>query len=119
GHPRPFGLKLRLKGAPIMTRNPACPGALQFGCARAAWRRLMRTTRAEYAPRRRIDRRRNLACHADARARRLAAWIRDGRGGDQRLGVGMARVIENRIALADLHDATEIHNHDAVTDAPH
>ncbi|MDQ1080944.1 hypothetical protein QE401_003470 [Pseudoroseomonas cervicalis] len=45
--------------------------------------------------------------------------VRHGRGGEQRLGIGMARIAEQRAGLGDLHHPAEIHHRDAVGDMPH
>ena len=75
--------------------------------------------RAEPAPRRRVDRARDVALEPDPLApaahRRL---LHVGHRGQQRLGVGVVRAVVERLAVADLDDLAEIHHRDLGAEVP-
>src|SRR5438093_3403773 len=70
-------------------------------------------TGVEHAAGRRVGRAGNLARQHDP----LLAYIRVGRwdGRDQRLGVGVQRVFQQRLRLGQLDDLANIHHRDSVT----
>src|SRR4051812_5233306 len=82
-----------------------------FGAA--ALRRIW-TARMEAASRRWIDRTRHVAGQDHAQALETGIRHRDGR--EQRLGVGMLRIPEERMLVRELDNAPEVHDGDAMAD---
>src|SRR5271165_3992221 len=78
---------------------------------RAAW--------MEDAARRRVDRARNLALNRLERAPGLDARVGHRYCRQQRLGVGMERMVEKLVACRQLDDPAEIHDRNALTQMPH
>lgn len=71
------------------------------------------------AARRRTRRARCLALEDDPAAAALRWWIGEWDRADQRLGIGVERPAEQRVARCDLHDSAEIHHRDAVAEVAH
>ena len=46
----------------------------------------------------------------------LLSDLQSGNGGQQRIGIGVKRVVEKLLALGQLADVTQVHDHDAVTE---
>src|SRR5712692_2961952 len=73
--------------------------------------------RVEAAPRRRLDRARHVALEQDALA--LDRGVGDRHRGQERLGVGMLRVVVELLGRRDLHDLAQVHDRHARRDVLH
>src|SRR2546427_482003 len=76
----------------------------------------VRTTRMERTAAGRVHWRGRIAGQQDTLAPAFAAWIGQGHGAHERLGVGMQRALDNVRGRAELDDLTEIHHRDPVRD---
>ena len=75
-----------------------------------------RAAGVEDAARRRIGRARDVALEPDPLA---AAAVDRRHGGEQRLGVGMVRAVEDDIGRTELHQPAEVEHRDPVGDVAH
>ncbi len=78
---------------------------------------LERTAGVEFAARRRVDRAWDSSAQADVGMRRVGVGAGDSR--QQRGGVRMIGLLENRFAGTNLHDVTEVHHGDIVREEAH
>jgi hypothetical protein len=100
-------------------RNASCSYAAHLGLAAPDQGRMIRgacvdpdrATRDERAAGRRVAGIRQLAGEADGA--RAAAWIGIGNGGEQGLGIGVKRLLEDRVGWCKLNDLAQIHHRDA------
>src|SRR5262249_60626844 len=91
----------------------------QFGADLPALLDGDRAARMKDAARRRIDRAGHLAAYGLEGALGLDGRVRHRHRAEQRLCVGMERMIEQLVAFGELDDAAEIHDRDALTKMPY
>ena len=77
------------------------------------------TARMEAAARRRVDRRWNIARKDDPFAAAFDGRVGDRNRREQRLGVGMQRVLRRALAIGQLDDLADVHHGDARRDVAH
>ena len=72
----------------------------------------------EHAAGGRVDRAGQVALQQDALALAGRVGVGHRHGGQQRVGVGVQRLLVEAVAVGQLHDVTEVHHRDAVGDVP-
>src|SRR5687768_1663092 len=94
-----------------MTRDRMTLTAVdEFGDRFGAYLLRLPAPRPESASGGGIDGTRHVADENEPLSIPLQIWVRNGRGGDQRLRVGVSGVFEDLVATATLDDPTEVHD---------
>src|SRR6478672_5141651 len=78
-----------------------------------------RAARGEVAALRRLQRRRQVALQDDSFAGAFQDGVRDRNRGEQRTGIGVARIVEDAVYVADFDDLAQVHHGHPVGDVPH